>query len=254
MPVLPLERDIIYGPLRSRRLGLSLGINLLPSDEKVCSFDCVYCHYGRTTVRTLRPSGLSIPSVPRVRRAVARALRRHPNVTALTFSGNGEPTLYPSFAEIVTHVVNLRDEIAPSTKVALFSNATTAHRRDIQIALAKIDVPILKLDAGDPETLARINRPVPEVTLDSILTGLKRVSNLIIQSVLIDGVVSNVQGTAFEAWTAALTKIHPSHVQIYSIDYPVPNARIERVLPYELDRIAQEVRELTGLEAEATYW
>ncbi len=174
MPVLPLERTIIYGPLRSRRLGLSLGVNLLPPNEKVCSFDCVYCHYGRTTAQTLRPYGLNLPSVPRVRRAVARALRCHPDVTALTFSGNGEPTLYPAFPEIVDQVVSLRRALAPGVKIALFSNATTARRRDIQATLAQFDAPILKLDAGDMETLARINRPVPEVTLDAIVTGLTK--------------------------------------------------------------------------------
>ncbi len=254
MPVLPLEKEVVYGPLRSRRLGLSLGVNLLPADEKVCSFDCVYCHYGRTTVHTLTPSGLRFPSVPQVRRAVARALRRHPDVTYLTFSGNGEPTLHPFFPEIVTEVVRLRNEIAPGVKVALFSNATTAHQADIQAVLGQIDAPILKLDAGDPETLARINRPVPAVTLDVIIDGLKGVPNLIVQSVLIDGVVSNVRGDALDAWVTALAEVRPTQVHIYSTDYPVPDAGVERVLPYELDRIAADVREQTGLEIVAYYW
>ena len=254
MSVLPLETKIVYGRLRSRRLGLSLGVNLLPVDQKVCSFDCVYCHYGRTTVRTLTPSGLNFPAVSQVRCAVERALRRHPNVRYLTFSGNGEPTLHPFFPEIVADVVGLRDEIAPGVKVALFSNATTAHRPDIQAALARIDAPILKLDVGDAKTLARINRPVPDMTLDAIIDGLKRVPNLIIQSVLIGGAVSNVRGAAFDAWVAALAEIRPARVQIYSTDYPVPDAGVERVLPYELDRIATEVRQRTGLKIEVYYW
>jgi wyosine [tRNA(Phe)-imidazoG37] synthetase (radical SAM superfamily) len=254
MPVLPLEQGIVYGPLRSRRLGLSLGVNLLPADEKVCSFDCVYCHYGRTTAHTLTPSGLTFPSVPQVRRATERALRRHPHVTYLTFSGNGEPTLHPFFPEIVEATVRLRDELAPDVKVALFSNATTVHRVEIQGALARIDAPILKLDAGDAETLARINRPVGDVTLGAIIDGLTRVPNLIVQSVFIDGAVSNARGAAFDAWAATLAEIRPARVQIYSTDYPVPDAGIERVLPYTLERIAAEVRQRTGFKVEAYYW
>ena len=254
MPILPLETEIVYGPLRSRRLGLSLGVNLLPADEKVCSFDCVYCHYGRTTVRTLQPSGLNFPSMPQVRRAVERALRRHPDVAYLTFSGNGEPTLHPFFSEIVAEVVDLRDALAPAVKVALFSNATTVGRPEIRAALARIDAPILKLDAGDAETLARINRPVPAVTWADVVAGLKRVPNLTVQSVLIDGTVSNVRGDAFDAWVAALAAIRPARVQIYSTDYPVPNVGVERVLPYVLNRIAAEVRRRTELQVEAYYW
>jgi wyosine [tRNA(Phe)-imidazoG37] synthetase (radical SAM superfamily) len=254
MPVLPLETGIIYGPLRSRRLGLSLGVNLLPVGEKVCAFDCVYCHYGRTTVHTMAPSGLPFPSVPQVRRAVERALRRHPDVAYLTFSGNGEPTLHPFFPQIVADVVGLRDALAPDVKVALFSNATTVHRPAIRAALTRIDAPILKLDAGDAETLARVNRPVPAVTLDAIVAGLQHVPDLIVQSVLVDGTASNARGAALDAWMAALAEIRPARLQLYSTDYPVPDRGVERVLPYELDRIAVEVRDRTGVQVETYYW
>ena len=137
--------------------------------------------------------------------------------------------------------------------LAIFSNGTTAHLPHIQEALALFDAPILKLDAGDPETLARINRPAPEVKLEDILDGLKKVPGCIIQSVLVDGKVSNIQGEAFEAWVAALAAVRPTQVQIYSTDYPVPEAGVEQVLPYVLKRIAGEVEERTGLQVRA-YW
>lgn len=259
MNVLPLETEIIYGPLFSRRLGRSLGVNLLPIDRKVCSFDCVYCHYGHTTVHTVTPGerdleiAATFPNVDDVLRAIDAALRRYPHVDALTFSGNGEPTLHPHFADIVAETRRLRDTIAPNVKLALYSNATTAHLPRIQAALHHFDLPILKLDAGDPATLARVNRPAPGVSLDSILSGLKATPNLIVQSVLIDGKVSNIEGETYEAWIAALNEVRPTAVQIYSTDYPVPDAGVKRVPPYVLKRIAEEVAERTGLRVEA-FW
>ena len=253
MRVLPLEKNMVYGPLFSRRLGRSLGVNLLPTGYKLCSFDCVYCHYGRTDVKTLSPPARDFPWTKQVLRAVEAALRKPPNVDYLTFSGNGEPTLCPSFPAIATAVRRLRDDLSPEVRLAIFSNGTTAHLPHVQEALSLFDAPILKLDAGDLETLARINRPAPEVKLEDILDGLKEVPGCIIQSVLVDGEVSNVRGEAFEAWVAALAAIRPTEVQIYSTDYPVPEAGVERVLPYVLKRIAGEVEERTGLRVHA-YW
>ncbi len=254
MSVLPLEATLTYGPLFSRRLGRSLGVNVLPFGCKVCSFDCIYCHYGYTTVKTLTPSGMTFPTVDAILHAIETALRHYPHVDALTFSGNGEPTLHPHFPAIVAETRRLRDALAPNVKLALFSNATTAHLPHIQASLPDFDLPILKLDAGDPTTLARINRPAAGVTLDSILTGLKVTPNLIVQSVLIDGAVSNSKGEALAAWVAALDALRPAAVQLYSTDYPVPDEGVERVPPYMLKRIAAEVAERTGLHIEAFWW
>jgi wyosine [tRNA(Phe)-imidazoG37] synthetase (radical SAM superfamily) len=253
MRVLPLETGITYGPLFSRRLGLSLGVNLLPTGYKLCSFDCVYCHYGRTEVKTLAPPPRDFPWTRDVLRAIEAAWRRYPNPDYFTFSGNGEPTLHPAFPDVAAAVRCLRDELDPDVKLALFSNATTVHLPRVRQALLLFDAPILKLDAGDPETLARINRPAPGVELACIVEGLKGVPNLIIQSVLIDGQVSNIRGKAFEAWVEALADIRPARVQIYSTDYPVPEAGVERVPPYVLRRIAGEVERRAGVRVDA-YW
>lgn len=252
--VLPLETILTYGPLFSRRLGRSLGVNLLPFDHKVCSFDCVYCHYGRTTMHTIAPEGAAFPDVAAVLQAIETALRRYPHVDALTFSGNGEPTLHPHFPAIVAATRRLRDTLAPNVKLALFSNATTAHLPHIQASLRDFDLPILKLDAGDLATLARVNRPAAGVTLEDILTGLKATPNLIVQSVLIDGKVSNITAEALETWVAALEAIRPAAVQIYSTDYPVSDAGVERVQPYILKRIASDVTKRTGINVEAFWW
>jgi wyosine [tRNA(Phe)-imidazoG37] synthetase (radical SAM superfamily) len=254
MSILPLETGIVYGPIRSRRLGFSLGVNLLPTRYKLCSFDCIYCHYGRTHVKSLKPDPRDLPWSSEVLWEIEAALRKYPNVNCITFSGNGEPTLHPAFPKIAAAVSELRDRLAPNVKLALFSNATTAHLERVREALPLFDTPMLKLDAGDPDTLAAINRPAPDVSWEGTIAGLQLVPNLVIQSVLIDGEVTNVRGAAFETWVDTLAKLRPTRVQIYSTGYPVPESGIERVLPYELKRIGEDVKERTGLPIEARWF
>jgi len=253
MAVLPLERSYTYGPVRSRRLGRSLGINVLPLERKTCSFNCIYCHYGVTVETTLTPPTNDFPGVDQVLRAVESALHTYPEVDSLTFSGNGEPTLHPYFRDLVFGVRRLRDRFAPHAQVALFSNATTLCLPQTQAALAWIDAPVMKLDAGDSSTFAGINRPAAGVTLETILAGLEALSDVIIQSVLIDGPVTNVHGAAFEAWMAALLRIRPRQVQIYSTDYPTAEESVERVPPFQLRHIAETVIQCTALDVRA-FW
>ncbi|MBN1920452.1 MAG: radical SAM protein [Anaerolineae bacterium] len=253
MAVLPLESSFTYGPVRSRRLGRSLGINVLPLERKICSFNCVYCHYGVTIGATLTPEASDFPGVEPVLRAVELALRTCPEVDALTFSGNGEPTLHPYFRELVFGVRRLRDRLAPHAQLTLFSNATTLDLPKTQAALAWIDAPIMKLDAGDPSAFAGINRPAPGVSLETILTGLRALPNIIVQSLLLEGPVSNVHGAAFEAWVAALLEIRPRQVQIYSTDYPTAEENLVQVPAFRLRHIAETVTRRTSLDVRA-FW
>lgn len=253
MTVLPLQPGILYGPVRSRRLGRSLGINLLPGGCKVCSFDCVYCHYGRTGVKTTAPEERELPAVDQVLRAVREAVRARRDLDYLTFSGNGEPTLHPRFPEIVAGVRRIRDEEGSSARLAILSNSSTAHLPAVREALGLLDVPIMKLDAGDPRTLARVNRPAAGVGLPRILEGLRRVPGLVVQSVMLRGKASNVEAPAFEAWLAAIADLRPGRVQLYSTDRPVAEAGVERVPPADLQRMAAQVTQRTGVPAQA-YW
>jgi wyosine [tRNA(Phe)-imidazoG37] synthetase (radical SAM superfamily) len=253
MKMLPLKSDIIYGPVNSRRLGRSLGINLLPTHYKLCSFDCIYCHYGNTQVKTLCPDASDFPGVGEVLQAVAQALQSHPDVDYVTFSGNGEATLHPQFPQIAARVGELRDKLRPEVKLTILSNSSTVHYPHIREALAGFEAPIMKLDAGDRKTLAGLNRPARAVHLDSIVEGLKGVPGLIVQSVLVEGRVSNVRGEAYRAWLAALAEIGPTRVQIYSTDRPVPDVGVERVPPATLQRIAADVEDRAGLRVDA-YW
>jgi wyosine [tRNA(Phe)-imidazoG37] synthetase (radical SAM superfamily) len=191
--------------------------------------------------------------VEEVLQAVREALQVYRDIDYLTFSGNGEATLHPQFPLIASGVRRLRDELRPEVKLTILSNSSTVHWPHIQEALACFEAPIMKLDAGDARTLTGLNRPAPAVKLERILEGLKGVPGLIIQSVLVDGRVTNVRGEAFEAWLAALAEIRPGRIQIYSTDRPVAEAGVERVPPYTLERLAREVEQRTGLRVDA-YW
>jgi wyosine [tRNA(Phe)-imidazoG37] synthetase (radical SAM superfamily) len=253
MGLLALQSDIIYGPINSRRLGRSLGVNLLPIDYKLCSFDCIYCQYGRTLVKTLSPEAERFPDFESILQAIEKALQAHQQIDYLTFSGNGEPTLHPQFPAIVESARELLRRYQPHAKLALLSNSTTVSYPEIREAILRLDAPIMHLDAGDPHTLARINRHAPGVKFDEIVAGLKEIPQLIVQSVLINGDVSNIHGEPYEAWIATLADVIPKQVQIYSTERPVTESGIQCVPPAALERIAVEVQERTGIIVRA-YW
>jgi wyosine [tRNA(Phe)-imidazoG37] synthetase (radical SAM superfamily) len=253
LSVLPLEQGIVYGPLRSRRLGISLGVNLLPTRYKVCSFDCVYCHYGRTPQATTRPRVQDMPWPDDVVRAVEAALQRYRSIDFITFSGNGEPTLHPAFPEIADRVRALRDRYRPSVRLALFSNASTLGRPDVVESLRHFDAPMMKLDAGDADTFRAIDRPAVDLQWEAIVAGLQAAGAIHTQSVLIGGPATNATGPALDAWMRALNAIRPARVHIYSTEYPVAEAGVARIPPFELERIAQELARRTGLQVDARW-
>ena len=252
MPCIPLQRDIIYGPVLSRRLGRSLGINLMPVDCKLCSFDCIYCQYGYTDILTKEPSLSELPSVDDICRAVEKALRKPRTIDFLTFSGNGESTLHPQFLEIVHTVKALRDELRPDAKLALLSNASTIHSPEIQTSLEMIDAPMLKLDAGEEQTFNAINRPVSGIQFAEIVKGLKMLAPLMLQTMFIDGVISNIHGEAFQAWINLIGELQPSLVHIYSTERPNAEAEVKGIDPKKLQQIAREIKQM-GISVEVFF-
>ncbi len=205
-------------------------------------------------MRTLRPRWEGFPRVQEVVTALRAALGRHADVDYLTFSGNGEPTLHPHFPVVVAEVAALRDALAPRARLAIFSNSTTAGREEIRRALARCDVPIMKLDAVEDELFAHINRPVSGISPASVVESLEALPRLVIQTVFIDGTLCNYEGAPFEAWLGVLQRLRPLHVQIYSTDRPVAGPGVQRVLPYVLERLATAARERTGLDVQAYYF
>jgi wyosine [tRNA(Phe)-imidazoG37] synthetase (radical SAM superfamily) len=253
--LLPLQVDILYGPVNSRRLGRSLGINLMPGAYKLCSFNCVYCHYGWTKEHTLDVHAClsDLPTLDRVLERIKLAARSALDFDYLTFSGNGEPTLYPWFAELVREVVRLRDQYRPQAKVALLSNSTGLMRPQVRDSLRLIDLAVLKLDAGTQETFRQVNRPAKGIDFARVLDCLASASNICLQTALVDGTPSNVSQAELDAYFEQIARIRPGEVHLYSIDRPVPNPHLVRVPPHRLQEIARRGEQQTGVRMRA-FW
>jgi wyosine [tRNA(Phe)-imidazoG37] synthetase (radical SAM superfamily) len=247
--ILPLKNKIIYGPVHSRRLGRSLGINLLPPGRKWCTFDCLYCQYGWTPAPQGADPAAGVPSAEDVERAVAEALRPPNEAPAyLTFSGNGEPTLHPRFAEIVDIVRRLRDAMAPRAKVALLSNSAGMMSAAIRTAVKGIEHSIMKLDAGNADVFRSYNRPATGIDYEAVIKGLRDSPGLMIQALFTDGPKGNLGRAHVEDWIGRILSIRPADVQIYTLARPFPSPDIVSAEAPVLMAIRDRLRE-EGLSA-----
>jgi len=237
--VLGLQKGIIYGPVASRRLGRSLGLNLSPTAYKVCSFNCVYCHYGWTKDLTSDLSAYTkdLPTPQAVEEALEQTL-------------DGEPTLHPDFEEIVDRVRAVRDRTGTRAEVAALSNSTGLVDEGVFRGLAKLDIRIMKLDAGTDEVLKRINRPAVDITVDVIVEGLKKLEDVTIQSVFVEGAVCNTRDEDVNAWIDRVEDIAPRAMQVYSLENAPALSTLVGVPAEKLAEIARKVKERTGIEAD----
>jgi wyosine [tRNA(Phe)-imidazoG37] synthetase (radical SAM superfamily) len=230
---------IVYGPVRSRRLGRSLGINLLPAGRKLCSFDCQYCQYGFAARVARIPSAPgSFPTPGRVVEAVAAALGELAEPPAwLTFSGNGEPTLHPRFTEVVDDIIALRDRMAPQARTAILSNSTRLADEGMRHALSRLDARIMKLDVGTEAGLRRFSQAAVSLSLESIVDGLARLADVTLQALFAGGPSGNLDAAEVAAWLEAVARIRPRAVQLYTLDREAPNAGLLRARPDQLHDI-----------------
>jgi wyosine [tRNA(Phe)-imidazoG37] synthetase (radical SAM superfamily) len=240
MPI-PLQSSIVYGPVNSRRLGASLGVNVLPAGMKTCNFNCPYCQYGWT------PTGAADedwPTPGRIARAVENALAKNWRVDRITLAGNGEPTLHPEFGEVVDHLRNVRRRLAPAARLAILSNAATASDPAVAAALGRLDERYMKLDAGDDATLRRLNAST--VPIESIVTSLAGLDGIVLQSMFTrddEGRVDNTTEEAVSAWLDCVRRIKPRAVHVYTIDRD-PAWKALRPVPHEtLATIVARLRE-----------
>ncbi len=243
--------DIIFGPVRSRRLGLSLGVNLLPLDGKLCSFNCIYCECGWTAGDGAKPR---FNSREDVRRLLGEKLREMtaagmpPDV--ITFAGNGEPTMHPEFEQIIDDAIALRDGICPAAKVSVLSNATMVGREGVRRALLRVDNNILKLDSAFDETVRLIDNPQGSYTVAGTVANMKLFEGrLIIQTMFLRGEcggqrVDNTTEREVGAWLELVREIGPQKVMIYTIDRDTPCPTLEKVAVEDLRRIAARVEAL----------
>ena len=266
----------IFGPVRSRRLGISLGINLMPADGKVCTFDCIYCECGLNAER--RPT-LPRPTREEVAEALEKKLREMadegqlPDV--LTFAGNGEPTTHPHFAAIIDDTIRLRNQYCPKAKVSVLSNATQLHRPDVFEALLRVDNNIQKLDTVDMDFIRAVDRPTsPSYDVKKVVEHLKAFrGHVIVQTIVFRASpqpppkmtkaeqevfesiapLSTWRGAGGEAsWLSALKEIAPQSVMIYTIDRETPVGGLLKTPPEELDRIRDLVIS-EGIPCTASY-
>ncbi len=242
--LIELQRHIIYGPVNSRRLGLSLGINLLPTDKKVCPFNCVYCQYGWTEAHQPNGADNRLPSVQVVIQALEEALMSMEKLPAyITFSGNGEPTLHPDFRTIVEGANATRDRLAPNAKTAILSNSAFVFKKNIRKALAKLDLRIMKLDCGSTPVFRTYNQPCPGITLEKITQGLTQLSDITIQTLWADGHAGNLQPDNIHEWIERLKRIKPLSVQIYTMDRGYPSHGLKPASRAQLHQIKELVEQ-----------
>lgn len=247
-----MQKGIIYGPIASRRLGSSLGINVSSPAANVCSFDCIYCQYGPTCYHVASAAGLAamLPSPEEVAAALAAALKRLPAPAYVTFSGNGEPTLHPEFPAVVAAVRAVKDELCPAAKLAVLSNSSTAGDPATRAVLATFDAPIMKLDAGSRDAFEAVNVPARGVTFDDVLAGLAALDAFVMQSCFVANEPGNAADHAVADYVRAVEAVRPSQVQIYTADRPVARAGVGAVPRERLAAIARRVCEEAGVPAE----
>lgn len=250
-----LFHETIFGPIHSRRLGTSLGVNLSPNDGKICSFDCLYCEAG---FNAQGPGTTGFPKREEVRELLRARLKGMKDagekLDVITFSGNGEPTMHPEFEGIIDDTIALRDEFFPDVKISVLSNATRIGRPEVDRALRKIDNNILKLDSAVDETIRLLDRPNdPGFTAERTVERLAAFgSQAIIQTMFTRGVhdgktVDNTTDYEIDKLIEAYRRINPGSIMIYSIDRRTPEQSLRRVMPDELRRIADRITSATGL-------
>lgn len=249
----------IFGPIHSRRLGISLGINLMPDDGKVCTFDCIYCECGFNAdhrPRHHRPDRQQVAQALELKLKEMAAGGQLPDV--LTFAGNGEPTCHPHFSEIISDTIALRDRYCPKAKVSVLSNSTMAHLDRVRGALMKVDNNILKLDTVDEDYIRTVDRPVVPYSVHDVIESLKSFNgHVIIQTMFMKGKTGNVDvdntGSQYvEPWLKALEYIKPMEVMIYTIDRETPDHGLLKASHAELDAIRDRVTAM-GIPCTASY-
>lgn len=249
----------IFGPVHSRRLGVSLGINLMPADGKVCTFDCIYCECGFNADH--RPT-LKRPTREEVSTALEARLRKMkdegvlPDV--LTFAGNGEPTAHPDFLNIIKDTITLRNRYCPAAKVSVLSNATLIMRPQVFEALMLVDNNILKLDTVNTEYIRIVNRPTGHYDVRELIEKMKEFrGHCIVQTMFMHGIsngqdVGNLTDKYIDPWLKAVKEISPQQVMIYTIDRETPDHDLTKATHEELDSIVARI-EAMGIKASASY-
>lgn len=242
--------EIIFGPIHSRRLGTSLGVNLMPQHGKFCTFDCIYCECG------WNKDGMNDKRLPTREEVFSEMKRRFEqlandgiSIDTITFSGNGEPTVHPDFPEIIDYTVRMRETYFPNAAISVLSNATQIGRPAVREALKKVDNPILKIDSGVEEYVRIIDNPQESYSLSGTIESLREFNgDFILQTMFLKG---NVNGKRIDTtlpeitgpWIEMVLDLRPREVMMYTLDREAPAAGLEKVTVEEMEKIAIPLKE-----------
>ena len=250
---------IVFGPVQSRRLGVSLGINLLPLEKKYCNFDCIYCECGRNIHQEMKK--ISLPVRQDIYTALERKLtamqRANQLPDAITFAGNGEPTIHPDFAEIIDDTVELRNRFAPQSKISVLTNASMLHRQNVVNALKKTDLPILKFDSALDATIELLNQPEKKTPALRLLEQIQAFGKqCIVQTMFVQGAycgqtVDNTTPAELDAWERAILTIRPAQLMIYTIARNTPTDTLCKISGEKLREIAARI-EKHGIQVQVS--
>lgn len=251
--------QIVFGPIKSRRFGVSLGINLLPLSSKICNFNCIYCECGWTDLKSVDekffPKKVILETIES---SFQQLNKERKEIDCITFAGNGEPTMHPDFLEIIEGVILLRNHYFPAKQIVVLSNSALLGNKKVFEALKKVDLRILKLDAGTENLFQKINKPLNSKKIGWYIEKLKEFKgDLIIQTIFLKGkldgeYIDNTEPDEVNAWLKALQEIQPKSVMIYTIDRETPAEDLEKITETELNKIAEKVRSI-GVEANVYY-
>lgn len=243
-----LKNSILYGPVASRRFGVSLGINLLPAHQKQCTFSCTYCQYADTPVDA-KPE---FPTLSQLHQELMHyfqsAYKERTHLDRITIAGNGEPTLHPHFPEAVSEILRLRDIYLNEVPVGILTNSSTCLSPRIREALLKLDARYMKLDSGNISGFSDVNRPHRAAVWGPMLDGLKNLPGIVIQSMFVTGVVDNTGDEDVKEWIDQVNDIRPESVQVYTVDRPAYVDGVRRVEVFKLYEIAQSLTKRTGID------
>ena len=252
--------QIIFGPVKSRRLGISLGINLLPTDSKLCNFNCIYCECGWNPKQ--RENRLSFHPRKLVAEQLSSKLDEMksdgqlPDV--ITYAGNGEPSMHPDFAEIIADTINIRNSLCPNAKIAVLSNSSLLDKPSVFEALKLVDQNILKLDSAIDKSMQLINCPVKKISVADVIGNLQKFEgNFILQTMFLKGMfkgeaIDNTTEIEVDAWLEMVQKTHPRQVMLYTIDRGTPLDTLEKIPAEKLDYIADMARK-KGYDVQVSY-
>ncbi len=252
-----LFNELVFGPIYSRRLGQSLGINLLPTDYKYCNFNCIYCECGWTggNNKIILPTEQQFSEI--LEQKLASLKETGKKVDTITFAGNGEPTIHPKFDAIIDKTIDLRNKYFPNSKIAVLSNATMLHKEKVVASLKKTELPILKLDSASNKTAKLLNDPKQNYSVEKVIKNFRKFEgNFVMQTMFLKGVfenqhIDNTTDSEINAWLKIVEKTKPKLVMIYTIARDTPAENLEKISLSKLENIAKQVNNL-GIETQVS--